>query len=59
MSLTAAMQYLQVLEQSGLVTSRKVGRTRTCSTDTGALGQAEQWIGGQRSGGENCLGDQA
>ena len=35
MSLPAVVQHLQVLEQSGLVKTEKVGRTRTCSLDTG------------------------
>lgn len=52
MSLPAVVQHLQVLEQSGLVTSRKVGRTRTCSIDTGALSRVEQWVSDRRSGWE-------
>jgi DNA-binding transcriptional ArsR family regulator len=48
MSLPSVMQHLQMLEASGLVRSRKVGRVRTCSLDTGALSQAEQWIAQRR-----------
>ncbi|MFA6113967.1 MAG: metalloregulator ArsR/SmtB family transcription factor [Sphingomonas sp.] len=44
MSLPAVMQHLSLLESSGLVRSEKIGRVRTCSLDTAALGQAEQWI---------------
>ena len=49
MSLPAVVQHLQVLEQSGLVTTRKQGRVRTCTLDSGALTRAEQWINDRRS----------
>ena len=52
MSLPGVVQHLQVLEQSGLVTTQKVGRTRTCTIDTGALSQVEQWINDRRTGWE-------
>ncbi len=48
MSLPAVVQHLQVLEQSGLVTSKKVGRVRTCTIDTDALSQAEKWLNDRR-----------
>lgn len=48
MSLPAVVQHLQVLEQSGLVTTKKVGRVRTCTIDTGALSQAEKWLNQRR-----------
>ena len=48
MSLPAVVQHLQVLEQSGLIKSEKVGRVRTCTLDTGALSLAEQWINERR-----------
>jgi DNA-binding transcriptional ArsR family regulator len=48
MSLPAVMQHLAVLENSGLVTSAKVGRVRTCRIDAAVLSQAEQWINRQR-----------
>ena len=44
MSLPAVMQHIALLESSRLVRSEKIGRVRTCSLDTEALGQAEQWI---------------
>ena len=50
MSLPAVVQHLQVLEQSGLITTRKVGRTRTCTIDTGTLSQVEKWISDRRTG---------
>ena len=48
-SLPAVVQHLQVLEQSGLVKSEKVGRVRTCTLDSGALSLAEQWINDLRT----------
>lgn len=48
MSLPAVVQHLQVLEQSGLVTTKKVGRVRTCTIDTEALSQAETWLNERR-----------
>lgn len=50
MSLPAVVQHLQVLEQSGLVTTAKLGRVRTCSIDTAALSLAEQWLNERRLG---------
>jgi len=55
MSLPAVVQHLQVLEQSGLVTTEKVGRVRTCTIDTGALSMAEKWINDRRIGWERRL----
>jgi len=55
MSLPAVVQHLQVLEQCGLVTTRKIGRTRTCTIDTGALSLVEQWINERRAGWERRL----
>jgi DNA-binding transcriptional ArsR family regulator len=52
MSLPAVVQHLQVLEQSGLIRTQKIGRTRTCSIDTGALSLVETWINDRRIGWE-------
>jgi DNA-binding transcriptional ArsR family regulator len=49
MSLPAVMQHVSVLEEAGLVRSRKVGRVRTCSIDARALDGAEHWIGLRRN----------
>jgi len=49
MSLPSVMQHLAVLESSGLVTSRKVGRIRTCRIEPQALGQAQIWIDARRA----------
>jgi DNA-binding transcriptional ArsR family regulator len=44
MSLPAVMQHLAVLDQSGLVTTEKVGRVRTCRIDPNAITAAERWL---------------
>ena len=49
MSLAAVLQHVQVLEASGLVRSRKTGRTRTCSINPAALRSAESWIADRRT----------
>jgi DNA-binding transcriptional ArsR family regulator len=49
MSLAAVVQHVQVLENSGLVTTRKVGRVRTCQLDPAGLLQAEHWIARRRA----------
>lgn len=48
-SLPTVLQHLSVLEQAGLVSSRKVGRVRTCTLDAQALSRAEQWINERRN----------
>ena len=55
MSMPAVLQHLQVLEDSGLVRSRKVGRVRTCSIEVKALQPVERWIEERRSGWERRL----
>jgi len=55
MSLPAAMLHLKVLEVSGLVTSQKLGRVRTCRIDARVLSQAEQWVGERRQMWERSL----
>ncbi|GAB3384762.1 metalloregulator ArsR/SmtB family transcription factor [Humibacter soli] len=49
MSLPAVIQHLQVLEASGLVTSSKVGRVRTCRLDERALDAAQSWFAARRA----------
>lgn len=55
MSLPAVVQHLQVLEASGLVTSRKEGRVRTCELAPGALHPAERWLTERRTEWERRL----
>ena len=47
-SLPAVMQHLQVLEASGVVSSRKEGRVRTCQVEPKMLSAAESWIADRR-----------
>lgn len=49
MSLAAVAQHLKVLEASGLVTSQKAGRVRTCTLRPSALAEAERWIAERRA----------
>jgi len=55
MTLAAVVQHLQVLEASGLVSSEKVGRVRTCRIEPAALRTAEQWIGERQASWERRL----
>jgi len=55
MSLPAVMLHLKVLEDSGLVTSEKAGRVRTCRIDPKMLSQAEQWVSERRQMWERSL----
>jgi DNA-binding transcriptional ArsR family regulator len=48
-TLTAVVQHLQVLEESGLVASEKVGRVRTCRLDPAGFSALEEWIRDRRS----------
>ena len=49
MTLPALMQHLGILEQAGVVTSEKVGRSRTVSLRPGALDVLHLWLDGQRT----------
>ena len=55
MSMSAVMQHLKVLEASGLVSSEKVGRVRTCRVDPQALTAAERWLNDRRRSVERSL----
>jgi DNA-binding transcriptional ArsR family regulator len=48
-TLTAVVQHLQVLEESGLVHTEKAGRVRVCRIDTAGFAVLEQWIRDHRS----------
>ena len=48
-TLAAVVQHIQVLEQSGVVRSDKVGRVRTCRIEPRGLDVAAQWIAERRS----------
>lgn len=49
MALPSFLQHLKVLEESGLVRSRKLGRVRRCEIAPASLEVAETWIGEQRA----------
>ena len=48
-TLTAVVQHLRVLEESGLVHTEKIGRVRTCRIETAGFSALERWIGDHRS----------
>jgi len=48
MAMPSLLQHLQVLEESRLIRTEKVGRVRTCRMEQAALGTAEAWIAQQR-----------
>jgi DNA-binding transcriptional ArsR family regulator len=49
MTLAAVVQHLQILEQSGLVLSEKVGRIRTCRVEPKGFALIEKWIADRRT----------
>lgn len=48
MGLPAFLKHLAVLEDSGLIASRKEGRVRTCRLQAARLATAEAWLAEQR-----------
>lgn len=44
MTLTGMRKHVRVLEETGLVSSRKVGRVRRCRLGTARLGPVAAWI---------------
>lgn len=54
-TLAAVVQHLQILEESGLVQTEKVGRVRTCRIEPAGLSVAAQWIGDRRTTWERRL----
>lgn len=44
MSLPAVMKHVRVLQKAGLVSQKKIGRTRFCQLAPAPLKQAESWI---------------
>ena len=55
MALPSFVQHLNVLEQAGLLVSRKQGRVRTCQLNPVALDQAENWFAAHRRQWEDRL----
>lgn len=54
-TLTAVVQHLQLLEESGLVHTEKVGRVRTCRIETAGFAVVEDWIAEHRTTWERRL----
>lgn len=57
-TLTAVVQHLLVLEQSGLVHTEKVGRVRTCRLNPAGFAALQQWLDERRSTWEQKLDQQ-
>jgi len=55
MTLAGVVQHVQILETSGLISSTKRGRTRTCRLNPVALSDVEKWIGERQSNVERQL----
>ena len=49
LTLAAVVQHLQILEDSGLVQTEKIGRVRTCRLEPQGFSVAEQWIRDRRT----------
>jgi len=49
MALPSFLQHLKVLEESGLVSTHKSGRVRTCTLRTEPLAAAGHWLEAQRT----------
>jgi DNA-binding transcriptional ArsR family regulator len=49
MTLAAVVQHLRVLEEGGIIRTKKVGRVRTCRLEPAGLNVAAQWIADRRA----------
>lgn len=47
-TLAAVVQHLQILEESGLVQTEKIGRVRFCRIESAGLKVMEEWIAKRR-----------
>jgi DNA-binding transcriptional ArsR family regulator len=48
-SLAAAVQHLEILEETGLAATEKVGRVRTCRIDQRGFDRLDRWIRNHRT----------
>jgi DNA-binding transcriptional ArsR family regulator len=55
MSLPAVVQHLDLLRESGIVSSEKVGRVRTCRLEPAPMREVERWIADHRKAWEGRL----
>lgn len=49
MGLPSFLKHISVLEESGLIGTRKEGRVRTCNLNAARLAATESWLGRQRA----------
>lgn len=49
MALPSFMKHIRLLEERGLIRTRKAGRVRTCAIDTARLAIADCWLAEQRA----------
>jgi DNA-binding transcriptional ArsR family regulator len=49
MALPSFMKHIRLLEESGLIRTRKQGRVRTCAIDRRQFAAAEAWLEAQRT----------
>lgn len=54
-TLTAVVQHLQILQESGLVHTEKIGRVRTCRLDVPGFSVLQRWMEDRRSAWERRL----
>lgn len=54
-TLTAVGQHLQILEETQLVRTEKIGRVRTCRLEPAGFSALEQWVRDRRSTWERRL----
>lgn len=55
MTLPAVVQHIDVLQKSGLVRSKKIGRVRTCRLEPAPMRSVEHWIAQHRATWEGRL----
>lgn len=55
MSMPAVVQHIQILEESGLIQTSKVGRVRSCKMKPDSLKLVENWLNDRRKFWENNL----
>jgi DNA-binding transcriptional ArsR family regulator len=48
-SLAAIMQHVKVLEETGLIRTEKIGRTRTCSLEPAGMQVLARWVEERRA----------
>jgi DNA-binding transcriptional ArsR family regulator len=49
MALPSLMKHVGVLEETGLIRSKKTGRVRTCALERNKLAAVESWLGQQQA----------